>query len=99
MATSPSASAGTILQGLMAQFAGDVLVSAKGLLTNFGSAITANPSQENVIAQALALAATAPLQLPNLESQAIAQFGTAVQQLAALIPSSVSSSTAAPSSK
>ena len=90
MTIAPTASAGVILQALLGQFAGDVLVSAKGLLVNFGNSIVVNPSQSNVIAQAMALAATAPLQLPNLEAEAIKQFGMAVTQLTALIPDKVS---------
>jgi hypothetical protein len=80
-----SSAAGSILQGLIGQFNGDALASMQGLLTAFGQALVINPSQENLIAQALALAATAPLQIPNLEQESIGQFGAAVVKLAALI--------------
>lgn len=82
----PAQQAGAILQTFLGQLGGDALVAAKGMIVNFGNNIQATPSAQNVVAQAMAIAATAPLQLPNLESEAIKQLGAAVVQLAGLIP-------------
>lgn len=87
MTTTPAQQAGTLLHGLLAQFEGDVLGSAQGLLATFFANLSKTPTSQNVIAQGIALAATAPLQLPALESTAIAQFAAVGQQLTALIPS------------
>lgn len=84
--SNPSQQAGAILQMFLGQLAGDALMAAKGMIVNFGSNIQATPSAQNVVAQALAVAATAPLQLPNLEAEAIKQLGAAVVSLAGLIP-------------
>lgn len=83
----PAQQAGAILQTFFSQLGGDALVAAKGMIENFGNSIQATPSAQNVVAQAMAIAATAPLQLPNLEAEAIKQLGAAVVQLASLIPS------------
>lgn len=82
----PAQQAGAILQNFLGQLGGDALVAAKAMLTNFGNNIQATPSPQNVVAQAMAVAATAPLQLPNLEAEAIKQLGAAVVQLVGLIP-------------
>lgn len=58
------------------------------LLGNFLSAVKANPTPQNVLAQGAILAASAPLQLPNLEQSAITDLANAGEQLLALAKAS-----------
>ena len=63
----------------------DVEGNASGLLVAFFTNIKATPSIQNVLAQGAILQASALLQLPNLETQAIAQFAdTGLAALASL---------------
>ena len=77
----PQQSAGQILHGLLAQLEGDAVQSASGLLQTFFTNLQKTPTSTNLVAQALALVASAPLQLPALQSTAISQFATAGLQL------------------
>lgn len=87
----PAQQAGQILHGLISQWGGDVLQDAEGLLGTFFANLKMTPTPTNLIAQGLALAATAPLQLPELESQAIGQFAQAGLLLTSLIPTAATS--------
>ncbi|MGO9998992.1 MAG: hypothetical protein ACLPKW_14810 [Acetobacteraceae bacterium] len=83
----PLQQAGTILKTLLGALAEDGLQAMQSSLVSYGNALQANPSAANVVTQSLALAATAPLQVPNLEAEAIKQMGVAIVALAGLIPS------------
>jgi hypothetical protein len=89
MATSTAPTAGTILQGLGSNLASDAAGGLAGLLNGFFVAIQKNPAPANVVAQGALLMAAAPLSLPNLEAEAITQFGAAGQALVALIPTNI----------
>ena len=52
----------------------DVTGNAAGLLTAFLTNVKATPTPQNVAAQGAILAASAMLQLPNLEAEAIGQL-------------------------
>jgi hypothetical protein len=83
----PAQQAGNIIHALLSQFEGDALGAAQNLFSTYFSNLKKSPTQANVVAQSLALAATAPLQLPSLETTAISQFADAGLALTALIPS------------
>lgn len=82
----PAQQAGTILHNLLGSFEADLLSSAQGLFTTYFTNLQKSPTSANVVAQGIALAATAPLQLPQMEATAIGQFASAGLQLTALIP-------------
>lgn len=92
----PAQQAGTILHGLLSELEGDAFQNLKDLTTAFGQSLVTTPTEANVVAQAMALALTAPLKLPGLESEAIGQFGAAVVQLSTLIPNPAASAPATP---
>lgn len=71
---------GTLGQHLLADIEGP----AFGLLSSFLTNVAKNPTTQNVLAQGAILAASAPLQLPNLEQSSISDFAAAGQQLLAL---------------
>lgn len=83
----------SLFSNLLTQLGDDLFVNGQGLLTAFFTNIQANPSTQSVIAQAAILAATAPLQLPNLEKDAISQVAATglqlVQQLTPPTPTPV----------
>ena len=54
----------------------DVTGNATGLLTAFLKNVQATPTPQNVAAQGAILAASAMLQLPNLEAEGIQQLAT-----------------------
>jgi hypothetical protein len=76
----------TIFQHVGAQLLSDVEGNASSLLTAFFTNIKANPTTQNVVAQGVVLAASAPLQLPNLEQAALSQIADAGLALLALLP-------------
>lgn len=84
-----SSTVGDVVHGLLSNFATDIVGAGSGLLNNFFTAVKANPTQQNVIAQAALLMVTAPLTLPNLEAKAISDFANAGLALSALIPAKV----------
>jgi len=65
------------LQTLFAQLGNelisDAFSNASGLLNAFFTNVKGNPDPQNVVAQGAILAASAMLQLPNLEKEAIGQ--------------------------
>lgn len=81
-----SPSAASLFQALGTQLLTDTEGNAKDLLNAFFNNVKATPTPQNVIAQGAILAASAPLQLPNLEAEAIGQIATVGQQLLALLP-------------
>lgn len=66
------------LQNIFKTIGADLVADVKGagfaLLTTFFSNVKANPSPQNVAAQGAILAASAILQLPNLEQEGITQL-------------------------
>lgn len=62
----------------------DVFNSSNTLLEDFFTSLKATPSIQNAMAQGAILAMKAPLQLPNLEAQALAQVADIGLQLTAL---------------
>lgn len=72
-----TASTPSPFQALFASFGneliGDAFGNAHGLLSAFFTNVKANPQPSNVVAQGAILTASAMLQLPNLEQQAISQ--------------------------
>lgn len=63
----------------------DVEGNAAGLLHAFFTNVKANPTTQNVVAQGAILAASAPLQLPNLEQESIGQLADTGLALLALV--------------
>lgn len=88
MTTQPAAASAlqNIFQKVGEQLLNDAGGNAKSLLTAFFTNVKANPTTQNVIAQGAILAATAPLQLPNLEQEALGQVADAGLALLDLLP-------------
>lgn len=81
-------------QTLFAQFGnelvGDAFGNAHGLLSAFFNNVKANPTTQNVVAQGAILTASAMLQLPNLEQQALGQAAdTGLALLAVIKPPAI----------
>ena len=77
----------TLFTVLGNQLLTDVEGNAASLLTAFFQNIKATPSVQNVLAQGAILQASALLQLPNLENEAISQLAdTGLSALAAIKP-------------
>lgn len=86
MTTTPAPSPESVLfSGLLQSLANDIFASGSGLLTAFFTNVQKNPTTQNVIAQGAILAASAPMQLPNLEQAALSQVATTGLALVALI--------------
>lgn len=88
------ADAPTPIQTLFSQFGtqlvGDAFGNVHNLLSAFFTNVKANPTPQNVAAQGAILTASALLQLPNLEQQAISQAAdTGTALLAAIKPPTV----------
>lgn len=79
--TTPEAA---LLNQLLTQLGGDLFSTGSGLLISALTSIQANPTPQNVIAQGVQIALVAPLQLPNLEKEAIGQIAATGLQLLAL---------------
>ena len=85
MTTTPSTSPAQTIFGVLGQhLLSDVESPAFGLLGAFLTAVQKNPTTQNVLAQGAILAASAPLQLPNLEQSGISDLASAGQALLAL---------------
>jgi hypothetical protein len=85
----PLQQAGMILHGLLSEYATDLVQSGVGILETSAKSLAASPTELNLIGQGIAIAAAAPLALPGLESTAIGQFASALQQFIALVPAKV----------
>ena len=68
MATTTTSTFGALFQSIINAVKGDIIKDALPVLNNFFQSITSNPSQANIIAQALALQVNLLAALPNLES-------------------------------
>lgn len=77
--------AGALFHSLFSQLGGDIAANGKGLLTNFFNSVIKNPTAQNVVAQGAILAASAPMQLPNLEQESIGQIAQVGLQLTNLL--------------
>lgn len=73
-----------LFDALGAHLLADVESPAFTLLGNFLANVKANPTTQNVLAQGAILAASAPLQLPNLEQSSISDLATTGEELLAL---------------
>lgn len=82
--TGTSPTAPELFHQLLTELGGDLFTSGSGLLVQLFTNIQKNPTTQNVIAQGVILAASAPMQLPNLEQAAIGQTATVGLQLLAL---------------
>lgn len=68
--------ASDLFHSLLTSLGDDLFSSGSGLLEQLFTNIQKNPTTQNVIAQGVILAASAPMQLPNLEQAAIGQAAT-----------------------
>lgn len=82
--TPAPSSASDLFHILLTNLGDDLFKDGAGLLTQFFTNIKANPTTQNVIAQGAILAASAPMQLPNLEQAAIGQVADTGLALMAL---------------
>ena len=83
MATPTSAS--TLFHTLLTNLGDDLFKDGAGLLNTFFTNVKANPTTQNVLAQGAILAASAPMQLPNLEQASIGQLADTGLELMSLV--------------
>lgn len=85
MSNTTASQAGALFHQLGTLLVADIFSVNNTLLENFFNNLKANPTVQNAVAQGALLAASAPLQLPNLEQTAIGQVADIGLQLTALI--------------